>query len=62
MKNWNQLNQEVYDLVKLKDPKILTKILETHFPKSKGKLIRLTLAELERLIPLLKEAYGGSES
>lgn len=33
-------------------------ILAKHFPKCRGQLSKLSNDELEKLIPLLREAYG----
>lgn len=57
MRTVNQINSEIYSLIEYKDTKPARKILLKEFPKCKGEMSRLTAAELEKLLIMLKEIY-----
>lgn len=54
----NQINSEIYSIITCQNLRVMMAILAKHFPKCRGQLSKLSNDELEKLIPLLREAYG----
>lgn len=58
MKTMVQLNAEIFEIIAGEDIRVMVRIIEKNFPKSRGEYTKLNRDQLEKLVPLLKEAYG----
>lgn len=56
------ISNEIYEIIYGKDIRVLHAVMLKHFPRARRSLDKLSLIELESLVPILAEAYKKTES
>lgn len=52
-----ELSNEIYALIKGKDLEMFHRILDKTYPKFRGRFFELSTDQMEKILPLVKEAY-----